>query len=104
MTNSNFNAGEERYIGLENFGNTCYCNSVLQALYFCMPLRRELLQWANELQNAEGGPNAAIYQANSMSTRGESVRLLLPWRTTRTLGSSLPHTHARLVPSRNQGA
>ncbi|KAK9815432.1 hypothetical protein WJX72_003636 [[Myrmecia] bisecta] len=37
----------ERYFGLENFGNTCYCNSVLQSLYFCKPFRERLLQWAN---------------------------------------------------------
>lgn len=29
----------ERYFGFENFGNTCYCNSVLQALYFCQLFR-----------------------------------------------------------------
>ncbi|KAG0150358.1 hypothetical protein CROQUDRAFT_652541 [Cronartium quercuum f. sp. fusiforme G11] len=33
----------EKYYGMENFGNTCYANSVLQALYFCKPFR-ELLE------------------------------------------------------------
>ena len=39
----------ERYFGFENFGNTCYANSVLQSLYFCRPFRENLLQYAAKL-------------------------------------------------------
>ena len=35
----------EHYFGLVNFGNTCYCNSVLQALYFCRPFREKVLDF-----------------------------------------------------------
>mmetsp|Transcript_31453 Transcript_31453/g.82498 ORF Transcript_31453/g.82498 Transcript_31453/m.82498 type:complete len:271 (+) Transcript_31453:326-1138(+) len=33
----------ERYFGFTNFGQTCYMNSVLQALYGCVAFRTELL-------------------------------------------------------------
>ena len=30
------------------FGNTCYANSVLQALYFCRPFREKVLAYKEE--------------------------------------------------------
>ena len=44
----------EHYFGLVNFGNTCYCNSVLQALYFCRPFREKVLEYkAKNKKNRE---------------------------------------------------
>ncbi|XP_062222983.1 ubiquitin carboxyl-terminal hydrolase 4-like isoform X2 [Phragmites australis] len=43
----------ERYFGLENFGNTCYCNSVLQALYYCIPFREQLLEYCANNKNTD---------------------------------------------------
>lgn len=40
-------------IGLTNFGNTCYANSVLQALYFCGPFRDLLLQTSDHSVSPE---------------------------------------------------
>jgi ubiquitin carboxyl-terminal hydrolase 12/46 len=33
-----------------NYGNTCYANSIIQALYFCEPFRKEVLTFFAELQ------------------------------------------------------
>ncbi|KAF7629201.1 Ubiquitin carboxyl-terminal hydrolase [Meloidogyne graminicola] len=35
----------EHFYGLVNFGNTCYANSVIQALYFCKPFRERILAY-----------------------------------------------------------
>lgn len=45
----------EHFFGLVNFGNTCYCNSVIQALYFCRPFRDKVLGYRQQLKKS-GSP------------------------------------------------
>ncbi|CAL2036873.1 unnamed protein product [Caenorhabditis brenneri] len=42
----------EHYYGLVNFGNTCYCNSVIQALFFCRPFREKILNYKQNLRKS----------------------------------------------------
>lgn len=57
----------ERYFGLENFGNTCYCNSVLQALYFCEPFRRAVLDYDRERRPGRAGSEKSESRGSFLS-------------------------------------
>ncbi|KAL5000580.1 ubiquitin carboxyl-terminal hydrolase creB [Aspergillus recurvatus] len=37
--------GSDKFYGMENFGNTCYCNSILQCLYYSVPFREAVLNY-----------------------------------------------------------
>lgn len=43
-----FGDGSFKIFGMENFGNTCYCNSILQCLYYTTKFRTELLEYNNK--------------------------------------------------------
>lgn len=59
----------ERYFGLENYGSTCYANSVLQCLYFCEPFRRAVLEYDRGRRVARNG---AVASATASSVTGSS--------------------------------
>ncbi|MCJ1468445.1 hypothetical protein MMC07_007074 [Pseudocyphellaria aurata] len=37
--------GSDKFFGMENFGNTCYCNSILQCLYYTVPFRDQVINY-----------------------------------------------------------
>ncbi|OAG39416.1 hypothetical protein AYO21_06432 [Fonsecaea monophora] len=39
------NDGSDKFFGMENFGNSCYCNSILQCLYYSVPFREHVLSY-----------------------------------------------------------
>ncbi|TFK87742.1 cysteine proteinase [Polyporus arcularius HHB13444] len=71
-------AADAKLFGLENFGNTCYANSVLQALYFCGPFRELLLQYPDpsvpEFPQVPPPPPASVPQTPQPPSRKKPTR------------------------------
>ncbi|KAL1609227.1 hypothetical protein SLS59_001591 [Nothophoma quercina] len=77
--------GSDKFFGFENFGSTCYCNSVVQCLYYSVPFREQVINFParsapESLErpqslprintNLQNGPQSALSPAgrNSLSS------------------------------------
>ncbi|KAJ4948345.1 hypothetical protein JOQ06_019880 [Pogonophryne albipinna] len=60
------------------FGNTCYCNSVLQALYFCRPFREKVLAYKVQPRRKESLLTCLSDLFNSIATQKKKVGVIPP--------------------------
>ncbi|KFY94663.1 hypothetical protein V498_03790, partial [Pseudogymnoascus sp. VKM F-4517 (FW-2822)] len=63
--------GSDKFFGMENFGNTCYCNSIVQALYYSIPFREHVLQYPPH--SPHDTPNANPKPVITSSMNGGAV-------------------------------
>ncbi|KAM3420193.1 Ubiquitin carboxyl-terminal hydrolase [Cercospora zeina] len=53
--------GSDKYFGFENYGSTCYCNSIVQCLYYSKPFREHVINFPSP---------AFLDQVRSQQTNG----------------------------------
>ncbi|KAK6363099.1 hypothetical protein TWF730_000544 [Orbilia blumenaviensis] len=58
--------GSDKFWGYENFGNTCYCNSMLQCLYYSKQFREAVINYPRK-SLLPGAPNGAITLNSKLS-------------------------------------
>jgi len=68
----------EHFFGLVNFGNTCYCNSVLQALYFCRPFREKVISYKPPSKRKENLLTCLADLFNNISSQKKRTGVLAP--------------------------
>ncbi|QSL64172.1 hypothetical protein MERGE_000327 [Pneumocystis wakefieldiae] len=64
--------GSDKLFGFENFGNTCYANSVLQTLYYSKPFRDGVMRYPRPISVLPSFPNTESLSNGSVTHLIES--------------------------------
>ncbi|KAI6136191.1 hypothetical protein F5141DRAFT_1288016 [Pisolithus sp. B1] len=87
-----------KQFGFENFGNTCYANSVLQALYFCAPFRELVINHPDPYAPLHQALSSQFVPAGTATSTNPSIPPRRKSERRPTLDSSTPNV-ASLAPA-----
>ncbi|KAF9932880.1 hypothetical protein FBU30_007039 [Linnemannia zychae] len=89
-------------IGLENFGNTCYCNSILQALYYCRPFRECVLGYQSGTGTLVSHyPISPMTPSFNLNSNGSGSSYFTPQASAGQTGVMSPTGTLSTIPGRN---
>ncbi|KAF1942568.1 cysteine proteinase [Clathrospora elynae] len=64
--------GSDKFFGFENFGSTCYCNSIVQCLYYSVPFRDQVINFpARSPPEALERPSSGLPKLNTNLPNGQ---------------------------------
>merc|ERR1719502_689832 len=95
---------DEKYVGLVNEANTCYMNSVIQALYFCMPFRKCVIQHFHKERQGEMVSNSLISRLAELFAQMDTQRRSVGYITPRRFLSSLRKANDLFCTTEQQDA
>ena len=102
-SNLPYGDGSHKIFGMENFGNTCYCNSILQCLYYTENFRTQLIQ--HNLTKHEPKLIVAGYKPHNFTSKYEQlVQKKLKEQGGKSTSISSPTQDERPKPASRRGS
>ncbi|KAF2435780.1 cysteine proteinase [Tothia fuscella] len=82
--------GSDKFFGFENFGSTCYCNSIVQCLYYSAPFREQVINFPVRSPHESLKRKSAAISSNEDTTTQltSPVKSKNPFATSLTQSSS----------------
>lgn len=96
--------GGEKYFGLVNVKNTCYVNSVLQALFFCTSFRRSAIRHLDDDRDDEPGSESLLTSLGELFAQIEGQKKNVGCLTPRRFLARLRQANDLFCNSEHQDA
>ncbi|KAF2013306.1 cysteine proteinase [Aaosphaeria arxii CBS 175.79] len=100
--------GSDKFFGYENFGSTCYCNSIVQCLYYSVPFREQVINFPSRsppeaLERPANAPLPRLDTDIAPATNGQNSALSPKGRNSMSAPSAPAGRKPSLTPVNPMG-